>query len=265
MMEMLKRLCGRKPCRARHYDIAVKSERGLVRADNQDNLLVCRERSLFCVADGMGGGQGGAEASAIACKALDRTVKAGADFSERIRAAGASIHGANCEIREFARKARYSRMATTVTVLSIDDEPEPSAVIAYVGDSRVYRLRDGKLEPLTHDHTLAGELSRRPSMRSMIARLGWREGQLSHVLTRAVGIEPDVQPDWRKIDVRPDDVYLLCTDGVYDMVDDKGIEEVLAMKRAASEIADELERRIILGGAIDNYTMIVLRIKESGQ
>ncbi len=262
MIGFLKKLCRHGTCRKVAYDVAVKSARGMVRPDNQDSLLSSPERSLFCVADGMGGGQGGAEASKIACRCLDESVKAGAHFADRVKAAAESIRSANEKIQEYAKKARYSKMATTVAILALDDEMDHGGIIAYVGDSRVYRKRSGELRALTHDHTLAGELSRRPSMHSMIARMGWRENQLSHVLTRAVGIEPEVQPDWRRIEVKNEDVYLICSDGVYDMVDDGSLSEVLSPGRSSEEMALELERRILDAGAADNYTMIILRIKE---
>lgn len=260
MRNLIKRLFGRSGGWSRKLDVASVCSRGMVRSENQDSFLVADDRALFCVADGMGGGDGGAEASAIMCRRLDRTVKARTSFPERIRQAAEAIRGANGEIRDYAHKAGYRQMATTVVILALDEAPSATAIVASVGDSRMYRFRDGNFQQMTHDHTLAGELSRRASMRSLASEFGARTGALSHVLTRAVGIEEEVQPDWRKLDVRPGDVCMICSDGVYDMVPDEGIRAAIAAGGTAAEIAARIERLVLAEGAADNFTAIVVKI-----
>ena len=124
--------------RRRILDVASLSACGLVRADNQDHFLVNRGRAFFCVADGMGGGEGGAEASDIVCRCIGKAVACRTPFPERVHRAAEAIRTANREIRAYAQKAGYRQMATTVTVFAVDERAkDPSAVIGYVGDSRV--------------------------------------------------------------------------------------------------------------------------------
>lgn len=260
MFRFLKKILSR-PGPALSVDCASVSERGLVRADNQDSLLIRDDCRVYCVADGMGGGEGGAEASAIMCRTLDKSVVGRLDFSGRIKAMAAAVHEANAEIRAFARRAGYRQMATTVAMMSLDlDSAAPTAIIGYVGDSRVYRLRSGELARLTHDHTLAGELSRRASVRAAAGKLGADADRLSHVLTRAVGIEGDVQTEWRRVDLAPGDAYLVCSDGVYDMAGDAGIRDALASAATARDAVSALAEKTVAAGAADNYTMIVLKL-----
>ena len=239
-------------------ECAAVSERGLVRRDNQDHFTVHPESGVFCVADGMGGGEGGAKASEIACDKMSEAAAARGDFPERIKRIAAAFRAANGEIRDFARKAGYRQMATTTTVLAVERRTGVG-VIGYVGDSRVYRFRDGELTQLTHDHTLAGELSRRTATRALASQLDGRAGALSHVLTRAVGIEPEVQTEWRKIDLHDGDMYLICSDGVYNMVNADGMRDTFAAGGTLQEIVDRLAGKIVDGGAEDNYTVVVLR------
>ena len=261
MIARLLRLFG-LPCRsAVAVEAASVSERGLVRRDNQDNLHLGRESGVYCVADGMGGGEGGAKASEIACAALAAATAEKTDMAGRIRQVADAVRGANAEIRDFAKKAGYRQMATTVTVFALDPRGRRCAVLGYVGDSRLYRVRGGALEQLSHDHTIAGELGRRASLRDEQGMSAARAGMLSHVLTRAVGIEPEVQVEWRRLDLKPGDYYLLCTDGLYDMVSGSGIRRAFASGGKCSDIVGRLRDMIVARGAVDNFTMVVLKIK----
>ncbi len=240
------------------------SEKGPVRRENQDNLYVSPDKRLFCVADGMGGGEGGAKASEIVCRAIAAGDAGTDDFASRLRGIDASIAAANSDIREFARKAGYHQMATTVSALLFDDNAE-SAAIGYVGDSRVYRYRGGKMSLLTHDHTVAGEIERHTMPQDLPERFPGGIDRLSHILTRAVGIEEGVCTEWRKIDVQDGDMYLVCTDGVYDMAGPDAMESAFASSRKSCKgVVAALAKKIVDAGAVDNYTMIVARVDRGG-
>ena len=240
------------------------SEKGPVRKENQDHFHVSSDRRLFCVADGMGGGEGGAKASEIACSAVACGDDGARDFTSRISRISRSIIKANSDIRIYARQAGYRQMATTVTVLAFDEKAQ-CAVIGYVGDSRVYRYRNGKLSQLTHDHTLAGELGRRTIPQSLLERFSAGADRLSHILTRAVGIEADIQTEWRKVDVQDGDMFLVCTDGVYDMAGEDGMAAAFATSGGVCKTAAEaLADAIVAAGAMDNYTMIVVKAERGG-
>ncbi len=236
---------------------------GLVRRDNQDHLFVRRTAKAYCVADGMGGGEGGAEASRIVCAELASAAVGNKDFADRVRGVAEAIHASNAKIRDYAASAGYRQMATTVVVLVVDPESCRVGVIGHVGDSRVYRLRKGSLTRLTHDHTLAGELGRSAAANAIAGDMGGRRHVIAHMLTRAVGLEKEVQPDWRKIDIKSGDWFLLCSDGVYDMVSERKIESALAAGGAPSDVVARLEAFVVAAGAEDNYSMVV--IKAGGQ
>ena len=241
-----------------HLRVVSVSEKGLVREENQDSLYVNRRQGVFAVADGMGGGEGGAAASAIVCGALRKSLRFGASFHSTIAKVSDAIRFANSEIRRAAVKAGYRHMGSTVTAFMIDRKTEKTAVIGYVGDSRVYRSRFGTLTQLTYDHTMTGELMRRSATKAMFASFSGRNSPLAHVLTRAAGAEEEVHPDWCKIDLRRGDRYLICTDGVYDELSDGEIREFLKMKAPLREISRRLSAAIEKAGAGDNYSFIII-------
>jgi serine/threonine protein phosphatase PrpC len=242
-----------------HMSAASLSERGLVRRDNQDHIFVRRSARSYCVADGMGGGEGGAEASRIVCSALSSAVADNHDFAERVRGVAEAIHASNTKIREFAASAGYRQMATTVTIFLVDPGNCRSGVVGHVGDSRVYRFRKGSLVRLTHDHTLAGELERSAVANALAGDLGGRRHVIAHMLTRAVGLEKEVQPDWRKIDIKSGDWFLLCSDGVYDMVPDSKLEAAIAAGGMPHEVVRRIADEVVAAGAEDNYSMVIIR------
>ena len=241
-------------------DVASVSERGLVRRDNQDHFFIADNGELYCVADGMGGGEGGAIASDIVCRHMERAVAASHSFPELMKRSSEHITLANSEILDYAAERHWRQMGTTLAALFLD-EHGTTGVVCHVGDSRVYRIRAGEIELLTHDHTLAGEIGRRSSNKRLSEEMSRRMGSLSHVLTRAVGIEPHVTPDWRKIDIHRGDTYMICSDGVHDMVDGNFILGALCAHQKAQEAADALSKKIVEEGACDNFTFIILKIE----
>lgn len=243
----------------RGLDVAAVSEKGPVRKENQDHYMADPVHGVFAVADGMGGGQGGREASGIVCSNLAKSVKIKADFLTRLHNAAGAIDESNDEIRAYALKAGYDQMATTVALLAMDAPPSATGVIGHVGDSRIYRFRNGKAERLTRDHTMGEELAEERLAGRPDKGLGALAGYLSHVLTRAVGIEPEVCPDWKKIDIKDGDAFLICSDGVYGMVDDGGLAESFTLASSAETAAD-IERKVLAAGADDNYTAVVIKV-----
>ena len=243
------------------FDCAAITDCGLVRAENQDHLVVYRGRAAFCVADGMGGGEGGAKASEIVCGHFTRAVARRTGFADRIRRVDESVCAANTAIRKFADVAGYRHMGSTVAALVFDAFDSGKAAVGSVGDSRVYRYRGGALEQLTRDHTMANELCRRSRGIVMNSGLSGRASALSHVLTRAVGIEQSVEVEWRQVDFRAGDWFMLCSDGLYDMVDADGIRSAFASGGRPRDVAMRLAAGAVLGGALDNYSVIVVKVR----
>ena len=239
------------------FDIATVSDRGLARPDNQDHILSRPDLRVFAVADGMGGGQGGALASSIFCHVLASKVKAGMSFSARVSAVSAAFTQANLDIRQAARDAGYEQMATTGSVLLLDENSK-TALIGYLGDSRIYCYRNNQLTCLTRDHTLASELRSQSGEVTRNATID-RKSAIGHVLTRALGAVLKIEPDWSRLSFKPGDAFLLCSDGVTDMLRDVNIALVFNLGQSAEDILKRLELAVRNAGALDNYSMIVIK------
>jgi protein phosphatase len=228
---------------------AVATDAGRRRRRNEDSY-VCHP-PLFAVADGMGGAQAGELASRIAATVLRDG--AAADASEE--GVVALVQEANRRVYERSTSDEsVSGMGTTVTVALVEGE---RVHIGHVGDSRAYRVRDGRLEQLTDDHSLVAEL-----MRS--GRLSPEEADAHpqrSVITRALGTDPDVDVDSFSLDSRAGDVYLVCSDGLTSMVDDDAILGAVQrhrgdLDRAAKALVDAANR----AGGEDNITVVLFEI-----
>jgi protein phosphatase len=232
---------------------------GRRRASNQDafgGLVPASGARLLIVADGMGGHAGGATASRVAVETVEEVVARSTDAPETtLRAA---LEAANRRVHEEAQNdASLAGMGTTGVALLF--QPDGSAWVAHVGDSRAYRLRDGRLEQLTPDHSLVAELERRGMITAEEAQVHPRRNEV----LRSIGVEPEVDVDVVRVDARPGDQYLLCSDGLSGVVGD---EEIAAeLLRAPPEVA---VRRLVDAanerGGPDNITVQVARIPDAG-
>src|SRR5215210_4281316 len=192
------------------------SDRGLQRQGNEDSLFV--RAPLFVVADGMGGAQAGEVASELAVRRFEGGLPEG---GEPAAALVGRIKEANAEIHEQAQvDPDRAGMGTTVTAAFVDDD---AVVVAHVGDSRCYLLRDGDLMRLTRDHSLVGELVARGKLTEEQAE---SHPQRS-VITRALGAYPDVEVDIEAFPARAGDVFLLCSDGLTGMVPEPVVKQML--------------------------------------
>jgi PPM family protein phosphatase len=230
------------------------SDLGRQRQGNEDNLFV--RAPLFVVADGMGGAQAGEVASELAVKqfegGLPDGVSPGAALADLIRRANAEIH------RQSADDPDLAGMGTTVTAAYLDGE---NVVVAHVGDSRAYLLRDGDLIRLTRDHSLVGELVARGKLTEEQAETHPQRS----VITRALGTEPDVDVDTFTVEAQPDDLYLLCSDGLTDMI---SADEIFAVLDGSDDL--EVAARALIeaanaGGGEDNITVVLFQIGDGGE
>jgi PPM family protein phosphatase len=226
------------------------SDVGRQRQGNEDNFFV--QSPLFVLADGMGGAQAGEVASEITIEAFRAGLPRGPVEQGLVH----TIETANERVHEQATSVpEYHGMGTTCTVAYVAEE---EVVIAHVGDSRAYLLRDGELTRLTRDHSLVGELVDRGKVTE--------EEALTHpqrsVITRAVGPEPTVKVDADRIAARPDDVYLLCSDGLTDMVRDRDIERILKAVEGLEDAGRNLIAAANAAGGRDNITVILFRLEE---
>jgi serine/threonine protein phosphatase PrpC len=230
---------------------AVVSDTGRRRRRNEDQYVCVPP--LFAVADGMGGAQAGEVASGLAAAVLN---EAAGDERGEERVASL-IQEANRRVfQRSSEDASTSGMGTTMTVALVDGD---TIAFGHVGDSRAYRVRAGVLEQLTDDHSLVGELVRS-------GRLSPEEAE-SHpqrsVITRALGTEPDVDVDTFTIEAEPGDVYLLCSDGLTDMVSPRELQTLLVERLGDLDAAARaLVEAANAGGGEDNITVVLFQIAD---
>lgn len=240
-----------------HLDVAAATDRGLVRAENQDAYLMDREEFFLAVADGMGGGADGALASAWIKEELAKLLEQPkASFRDRVSRTGVALEAANARIRAHMKEHGIAMMGSTAAVLLADPSRPARGVIAHVGDSRIYRWRKGAGSLLTRDHTVGDELGRALAGEERAASVKSRKNPLSHILTRAVGTGFKVRPDWKLIDLRAGDRFLLCTDGIHDVLSDAQVAARLGRAKTPADAVTAFARDVIAGGAPDNYTLI---------
>jgi protein phosphatase len=238
-----------------------KSDKGLARPRNEDRILCDLARQVFAVADGVGGLQGGAIASAIAVDVLAEELREVPERSLRDLVFGKDDQGprllenavleANQEIIVVAEAAR--KMATTVCAVLFRGD---IATIAHVGDSRIYLLRTGKLHVLTKDHSLVAEMMAAGRMTPEEAeKFPW-----PNAISRALGLAEVVRPDLGRLTVYPGDVLLLCTDGLSAEVQEEAIAEILVGADDAEMACDRLVAAANAMGGRDNISTVVVRV-----
>ena len=227
--------------------VAAATDPGRRRRRNEDSFVI--EPPLFAVADGMGGAQAGEVASKLAAGALK---EGGGAIEELIQEANRRVHQRSIE------DPGASGMGTTITVAVVEDT---GVRIGHVGDSRAYLVRDGHLEQLTEDHSLVGELVRTGKLSPEEAGAHPQRS----VITRAVGTDPDVDVDTFTIEPRDGDVFLICSDGLTDMVDDRTILEVVEQKGGDLDaLVKTLIKTANKSGGDDNITVVAFEIAAAG-
>ncbi|TAJ06992.1 MAG: Stp1/IreP family PP2C-type Ser/Thr phosphatase [Nitrospirae bacterium] len=245
---------------ARWYG-AGRTDVGLVRQANQDALFLRDELGLWIIADGMGGHPGGDVASqvAVATTATHMAKLAGAgrpgscDRADGLRQA---VIQANVALHaEGNARPEYKGMGTTLIALHIEGFPQARATLAHVGDSRAYLHRDGALSQLTRDHSWVEDQVRAGLLSAQDAATH----HLRHMLTRALGIAAQVEPDLLSLRLQTGDRILLCTDGLTKMLSDGEILNALAgYGEDTQAVCDELVRLANERGGQDNVTVLLV-------
>lgn len=238
-----------------HWTILARTDTGLVRENNEDNFALAPESGLAVLADGMGGHAAGEVASRLAVDILMQRLPAHLGELPAPQALLQAFAEANSAVFTAAtHDPACAGMGTTaVTALFA-----PTTVhLAHVGDSRAYRLRAGRLECLTEDHTVAQQWVARGALSPDTAR----HSPYRHVLTLALGTEATVQPTLREEATQPADLYLLCSDGLTDMLADAAIEHLLIEhQRDLARAAERLIEAANAAGGADNITVVLARM-----
>jgi protein phosphatase len=230
-----------------------KSDTGRQRRSNEDRAF--EQAPLFAVADGMGGARAGEVASKLVVDTLAEGLPEGGSEEERLAAV---VREANARIHELAQSdADRAGMGTTATAAYVGDA---GVAIAHVGDSRAYRLRDGRLERLTDDHSLVAELLRQGRLTEEEAE----EHPQKSVITRALGPEARVKVDHHTHSSTDGDLFLLCSDGLTGMVPEDRIEQLLSESGSLRAAGQALIREANDRGGRDNITVVLFRVEEIG-
>ena len=229
-----------------------RTDPGRKRRGNEDSYVV--RPPLFAIADGMGGARAGEVASALAAGALEES-GAGqggeAHVVELIQEANRRVH------ERASTDAETSGMGTTITVALVENDG--SVTMGHVGDSRAYLLRDDRLEQLTNDHSLVAELVRRGELSPAAAEVHPQRS----VITRALGTDPDVDVDAFSIEGHAGDLFLICSDGLSDMVDGEQIEAIVKTHRGDLDAAAKaLVQAANRAGGEDNITAVLFELVE---
>jgi PPM family protein phosphatase len=241
---------------------------GRKRVNNEDAFLVNDKLGLYAVADGIGGREGGEVASRIAVETLEEAVPDLLGDKNRTPAAGSTLNGRpelpalrhavavmNRKILDAAsRSAALGGMGTTLTTLLIANK---RACVAHIGDSRLYRLSSGRLGQLTNDHSVVAEQVRAGLLSAEKALAS----PYRHVITKALGIDREAAPDLTDHPLQQGDTFLLCTDGLTDMVADREIASILAghsPRDAVNKLIGSANER----GGVDNITVVVVQVLE---
>lgn len=226
-----------------------RTEIGNVREHNEDSLTVLPP--LFAVADGMGGHEAGEVASEITINTLNDLAPQSADAEALARA----VVAANLNvIKAPSQGVGREGMGTTLTAAILEKE---RLVIAQVGDSRAYLLHNGSLQQLTRDHSLMADMIEAGQLTEAEARVHPNRS----VITRAIGLDPHMQPDLYELNVETGDRLLLCSDGICGMIEDHEIASIMRQAPSAQSCADQLVEAALAAGGFDNATAVVVDVE----
>ena len=240
---------------------------GLHRPHNEDSYFFDNDLGLYLVADGMGGARAGEVASRMAVESVAETIRRFEDndptlapllpepdpkLSTRANILLQAFFMANRAIHESAdQELRHKGMGTTLVAIMSDGD---QALVAHVGDSRAFLLRDGRLKRLTVDHSVVED----PKLKDVLDLSDTAKVRMGHTLTRAMGVKPKVSPSLSVMQLNSGDAFLLCTDGLTNMVAEADIVSIMSNDDSQYKKAQFLIDLALAGGGKDNVTVVLV-------
>lgn len=230
---------------------------GRVRAANEDSLYVCPEMGFFAVADGMGGHKAGEVASSTALRCLqenlEENLRRSSDASEGL---SRTLEEANLRVYRLSSEfSEYRGMGTTLTAGLLRDR---EMIVAHIGDSRAYLIRNNVIEQITHDHSLVAEMLRCGGITEEQAR----SHPQRNVLTKALGTVPSVEFDLFRVNLLTGDKVLFCTDGLSNHLQPFEIKDILKRHQEPEDGLGDLMKEALNRGGLDNITMVLVEVDE---
>lgn len=243
--------------------IGFKCNRGVVRKNNEDACFVIPNQDVYIVADGVGGNNSGEIASSTAVESLAGYIKVNDLRScktpeEIFGFFTEAVDAANSDVFKMGRdNADYRGMATTIVMTYVYDG---CAYLTNIGDSRAYLFRKGRLKRITKDHTYVNELIEQ----GVITEKEAESHSQKNVITKALGAEPQAEPDFYRVSLEPDDIMMLCSDGLYGEVGEDKMTDLLAEAQyrgtGMNDLCADFVDEAILAGGRDNITVICIKI-----
>lgn len=239
-------------------EFGFKTDTGKIRNINQDAFFVMPDERIFLVADGVGGHNDGELASRTVMADIAEYVKEhplsqDADDAAVKEYFGSLIDLANTHVFSMARRNTPGGMATTLVALFLGRK---KAYAANVGDSRLYLVRDGSIRQITEDHTYVNNLIKE----GIITKEQAQTHPDKNMITRAIGAEAKVRPDYFDFEIQKGDVFVLCTDGLYNEVSDQELCETLISAKDMRTVCSSLVEKANSRGGADNITVVSVRL-----
>lgn len=229
------------------------TDNGQARDNNEDSYLVDADHALFAVADGMGGHLGGEVASATAIEALRAEYAKGTPVADAIEYANRAV------ITRAVGHDELTGMGTTLTAVAVAGPSQ--LLVGHVGDSRAYFLRGDTMDMITDDHSLVAELVREGRLTPEQAEAHPQRA----IVTRALGVDAEVNVDVYTLDVQPGDRVIVCSDGLNTMLRDRDIERIAHGQADPQRAAEALVNAANEAGGEDNITVVVIDVLEVGE
>ena len=235
--------------------VSYLTDKGPIRKNNEDFYFVNTDKKIFVVADGMGGHQAGEIASRVAVEQVIEVLSSGGSISTELFER--AFVAANEKVLEMGKQNHdYQGMGTTMSAGAIFAE---KLLLAHVGDSRVYLLRNGKIEALTKDHTVVEEMMDKGEISARSAE----EHPYRHMLLRAIGAEKNIKVDLSEFILKKNDYLLFCTDGLCGILKDEQIQKIIfANGEDVHKSVAELFDAAIHQGSTDNITMVLIFLND---
>jgi PPM family protein phosphatase len=236
-------------------ECSAQSDQGMVRDSNEDSYIADSQSKIFLVADGMGGHAAGEIASQHAASTVNEFLSKRNPELNIENALGLAVQAANtCVYETQMLKPEYRGMGSTLTVLTIQDD---RYFLANVGDSRAYLFRKNNLSQLSRDHSVVWQLYEM----GHIAKEDISRQPRKNLITRSIGTQPEVEADLQSGPIFEGDIFLLCTDGLTDVLSDKAIQQILSTDGYnLQQIGETFIQAANKGGGPDNITVVVVRI-----